>query len=77
MYFNKKIKNFRLSNISQKNKILNNLGVDFIITKKFEKNFSKIKSNFFIEDILFKKLKAKYIFVSNNFRFGNKREGRR
>jgi riboflavin kinase/FMN adenylyltransferase len=75
MYFNKKIKNFRLSNIGQKNKILKSLGVDFIITKKFDKNFSKIKSNFFIEEILSKKLKAKYIFVSNNFRFGNKREG--
>jgi len=75
MYFNKKIKNFRISSINQKNKILNNLGVDFIITKKFNKKFSKIKSNFFIKDILSKKLQAKYIFVSNNFRFGNKREG--
>jgi len=75
MYFNKMIKNFRLSNTSQKNKILNSLGVDFIITKKFDKNFSKIKSKFFIKDILFKKLKAKYIFVSDNFKFGNKREG--
>ena len=54
MYFNKKIKNFRLSNISQKNKILKSLGVDFIITKKFDKNFSKIKSNSFIEEILSK-----------------------
>ena len=35
----------------------------------------KIKSDFFIKEILFKKLEAKYIFVSNNFRFGNKREG--
>ena len=75
MYFNKKIKNFRISNINQKNKMLNNLGVDFIITKKFDKNFSKTKSNFFIKNILSKKLRAKYIFVSNNFRFGNKREG--
>ena len=75
MYFNKKIKNFRLSNISQKNNILNNLGIDFIIIKKFDKNFSKIKSDSFVKEILFKKLKAKYIFVSNNFRFGNKREG--
>ena len=75
MYFDTKVKNFRLSNISQKNKILNNLGVDFIITKKFDKSFSKIKSNFFIKNILYKKLKAQYIFVSNNFRFGNKREG--
>ena len=75
MYFNKKIKNFRLSSTSQKNTMLDRLGVDFIITKKFNKNFSKIKSNFFIKDVLFKKLQAKYIFVSNNFRFGNKREG--
>ena len=75
MYFNTEIKNFRLSNITQKNKILKSLGVDFIITKKFDKSFSKIKSNFFIKDILFKKLQAKYIFVSNNFRFGNKRQG--
>ena len=75
MYFNKKIKNFRLSNINQKNKTLKNLGVDFVITKNFDKNFSKIKSDFFIKGVLSKKLEAKYIFVSNNFRFGNKREG--
>ena len=75
MYFNRKIKNFRISKISQKNKILENLGVDFIITKKFDKKFSKIKADSFIKEILYKRLKAKYIFVSNNFRFGNKREG--
>ena len=75
MYFNKTFKNFRISNINQKNKILKNLGVDFIITKKFDKNFSKVKSDFFIKEVLSKKLEAKYIFVSNNFRFGNKREG--
>ncbi len=41
----------------------------------FDKKFSKITSYNFIKDILYKNLKAKYIFVSNNFRFGNKREG--
>jgi len=75
MFFNKNIKNFRISSINQKNKILNNLKVDFVITKKFDKKFSKTKSSFFIEEILSKKLEAKYIFVSNNFKFGNKREG--
>jgi riboflavin kinase / FMN adenylyltransferase len=75
MFFNKNLNNFRISNINQKKKILNNLGVDFLITKKFDKKFSRIKSDFFIKEILSKKLKAKYIFVSNNFRFGNKREG--
>ncbi len=75
MYFNKKIKNFKISNINQKKKILKDLGVDFIITKKFDKKFSKIKSDLFIKEILHKKLNAKYIFISNNFRFGNNREG--
>ena len=75
MFFNKNIKNFRISSINQKNKILKSLGVDFVITKNFDKKFSKIKSSFFIKEILSKKLEAKYIFVSNNFRFGNKREG--
>jgi riboflavin kinase/FMN adenylyltransferase len=75
MYFNKKLKNFRISNVSQKIKILEKLGIDFLITKKFDKRFSKIKSHSFIKNILHNKLNAKYIFVSNNFRFGNKREG--
>ena len=48
MFFNKNIKNFRISNINQKNIILQNLGVDFVITQKFDKKFSQIKSDFFI-----------------------------
>ena len=75
MYFNKNIKNFRISNQKQKINILNKLNVDFVIIKNFNKKFSKIKSIDFIQNILKKKLQAKFIFVSNNFRFGNKREG--
>ena len=75
MYFDKSIKNFRISNQNQKINLLKNFNVDFVIIKKFNKRFSKIKSNDFIKNILKKKLNAKFIFVSNNFRFGNKREG--
>ncbi|WP_440926323.1 bifunctional riboflavin kinase/FAD synthetase [Candidatus Pelagibacter sp.] len=75
MFFNKKLKNFRLSNIDQKIRLLSNLKVDFVITKKFDKKFSKTKALNFISQILNKKLVSKFIFVSNNFRFGNKREG--
>ena len=75
MYFNKEIKNFRISNKKQKINLLNKFNVDFVIIKKFNKKFSKIKSIDFIKKILSKKLNARFIFVSNNFRFGNKREG--
>jgi len=75
MFFNKKLKNFRLSNFDQKIKLFTNLKVDFVITKKFDKKFSKTKASNFVKKILYKKLNSKFIFVSNNFRFGNKREG--
>ena len=75
MYFNKNLKNFRISNLNQKKEILKNFGTDFLIIKKFNRKFSKIKSLDFIKKILYQKLNTKFIFVSSNFRFGNKREG--
>ena len=75
MFFNKKLNNFRISSFKQKIDLLKKQNVDFIITKKFTKEFSKIKAVNFISQILGKKLNPKFIFVSNNFRFGNKREG--
>jgi len=75
MYFNKKMNNFKLSNLNQKKEYLYKYGIDFIIIKKFNRQFSKIKYHKFISEFLSKKLKSKYIFVSSNFKFGNKREG--
>ena len=75
MFFNKKIKNFKISNFDQKINLLKKMGVDFIINKKFDNKFSKVKSLDFIKKIIYKKLYPRFIFVSNNFRFGNKREG--
>ena len=75
MFFNENLKNFRISNQNQKISLLKKLNVDFVIIKKFNKEFSKIKSINFIKKIISGKLKPKFIFVSNNFRYGNKREG--
>ena len=75
MFFFKKIKNYRISNLNQKLEILKNFEVDFVVNKKFDLKFSKIDCNKFIDNFLYKKLSAKLIFVSNNFRFGHKREG--
>jgi len=75
MFFNKKLKNYRISNLNQKLNIFKKFKVDFVINKKFDKKFSKIKCNNFISEIIYKKLNPKIIFVSNNFKFGNKREG--
>ena len=75
MFFNKKIKNYRLASEKEKFKLLKKNGVDFIINTKFNKRFSKITAKNFIKKIIFKKINPKQIFVSNNFRFGYKRQG--
>jgi len=75
MFFDKKIKNYRISNFNQKVNYFKKFGVDFLINKNFNKIFSRITYDKFIQNILYKKIKAKYIFVSNNFRFGYKRKG--
>ena len=75
MFFNKKIKNYRISSFNQKVEYFKEFNIDFIINKNFNKKFSKINCDSFIKNILYKNLKPKYIFVSNNFKFGYRREG--
>lgn len=75
MFFNNKMKNYRLINDSQKFILLKKMGIDFVINKRFNLKFSKIKSDKFIKNIIVKKIDPKFIFVSNNFRYGNKRKG--
>ena len=53
MFFNKKLKNYRISNLNQKLSIFKKLKVDFVINKKFDKKFSKIKCNKFISEIIY------------------------
>ena len=75
MFFNKKVSNYRLTSEDQKFKILKKNEVDFLVNIKFDKAFSKIKALKFIKNIIYKKINPKLIFVSNNFKFGNKRRG--
>ena len=75
MFFNKKMKNYRLVSENQKLKLFEKYGVDFIINIKFNRNFSKIHAETFVEKIIYKKINPQFISVSNNFRFGRKREG--
>ena len=75
MFFNKKLNNYKLTTQDQKFKLLKKNKVDFIVNIKFNKSFSKISAEQFIKNIIYKKINPKLLFVSNNFRFGNKRRG--
>ena len=75
MFFNKKVSNYRIASEHQKFKLFKKNGVDFLVNIKFNKNFSRINAFKFIKNIIYKKINPKLIFVSNNFKFGNKRKG--
>ena len=75
MFFNKKIKNHRINSLDQKKTQLKKLKLDFLIIIKFNKNFSTQSAEKFIKEIIFKKTKCKYLYVSKNFKFGFKRQG--
>ncbi len=75
MFFNKKIINHRLDIQPQKISNLKKEKLDFVIIQKFNKKFSKLTYKDFIYKILFRKIRCKYLYVSKNFKFGNKREG--
>ena len=75
MFFNKKIKNHRINSLLQKKSQLKKLKLDFLIIINFNKKFSKLSAEQFIKRIIFKKVKCKFLYVSNNFKFGFKRKG--
>ena len=75
LFFNKNIKNHRLNSLIQKKELIKKFKLDFLIIINFNKSFSNISAENFIKKILIQKIKAKFIFVSKNFKFGKNRSG--
>ena len=75
MYFSKKRNNHRINSLRQKKIQFKKLKLDFLIIIKFNKRFSSLTAEEFIRKIIYEKTKCKYLYVSKNFKFGNKREG--
>ena len=75
MFFNSKLKSHRINSLSQKIKQLKELKIDFLVLIKFNKSFSSLSADQFIRNIIYRKIRSKYVFVSNNFKFGKDRKG--
>ena len=75
MFFNKNVKNHRINSLQQKKDQLKRFNLDFLIIINFNRSFSKFSAEKFIDKIICKKTKCKFLYVSNNFKFGYKRQG--
>ncbi len=66
--------NIKLINtISERHDILEDLGLDFLLVKKFTHEFSRLLAEDFVKDILVEKLNAKKVIIGYDHRFGRNR----
>jgi riboflavin kinase / FMN adenylyltransferase len=66
---------FLISSYEQKIELLSKEKIDILFIIPFTKDFAKISSSEFIQNILVEKLNTKAIVMGPNHRFGNNREG--
>lgn len=71
------IKIEQITPISDKLKILEDLGIDVTILIKFDDNFSNITAEDFVNEIIYKKIKTKRVIIGYDFSFGRNKQGDR
>ncbi|MDD2752513.1 MAG: riboflavin biosynthesis protein RibF [Candidatus Omnitrophica bacterium] len=59
-----------LYSLNHRLNLIAELGIQVAVVIKFDRKFSQLSAQDFIENILVKKIGAKYIFVGDNFHFG-------
>ena len=65
----------RLSSFRDKHLFLESLGVEKHLLIRFNKDFSQMSAQSFVEDVLLAKLKMQCCFIGDDFRFGKDRQG--
>jgi riboflavin kinase/FMN adenylyltransferase len=59
----------------QKIKMLEDAGTDYLFELQFGENFAKMPPDVFIREIIVKKLRARFIIVGYDYKFGYRRKG--
>lgn len=62
-----------LTSLEEKKKVLEELGIDYLVVYPFDLEFSRLTAREFVEDILVKGLHTKQIIIGYDHRFGRNR----
>jgi riboflavin kinase/FMN adenylyltransferase len=65
----------RLSSLREKAECLQRIGIDRLHVFRFDRAFSSLSAEAFIEDVLAHNLQARYVLVGDDFRYGARRAG--
>lgn len=66
---------FLLEKPENKSKLLFEMGVDYLVTLAFTRDFSTLSPERFLLDHVFKNKKLKQVFLGHDFNFGSNKEG--
>lgn len=64
-----------LTNVEERAELLKFYGVDQVVCLDFNTNLANLSAQSFMDDVLLLKLKAKFVVVGKDFRFGKSRLG--
>lgn len=64
-----------LTSTAHKSRLIEKIGIDFLLDLKFTRKLARVKAENFIENILVKRLGIKTLVVGGNFLFGYKSRG--
>ena len=73
-YFQRKTPT-RLSSLREKLEQLRELGVDYVACVRFNAEWATMTAEAFAADVIFSQLRAKYVLIGDDFRFGYERSG--
>lgn len=59
----------------EKKSVVKAMGIDYYIEYPFTMDVARMQPEVFIEEVIYKKLHAKYVIVGEDYRFGSKRAG--
>ena len=74
-FFNSGNSSFKLLDSEEKENLLSEIGVDYLIIIEFNKELKNCSANDFLSKILNETFKVTKMFAGSNFRFGKNREG--
>ncbi len=65
----------RISSFRDKLFFFSKFGINQVIVTRFNRKLASLSAKFFIQDLLIRNLKTRWLLVGNDFRFGHNREG--
>lgn len=74
-FFQPALPGYQLTSLAEKIRLLEKIGIEQVICLRFNQGLATLSPAHFVEQVLVKAVKLKYLIVGEDFRFGYQRQG--